>query len=422
MAVRNDFSLTHSGSRLKKCNFMGNQIMSDVIKRFLKLESASGIILILAALLAIGLANSALAEHYKAFLDTPVQVRIAALDIDKPFLLWINDGFMAIFFLLVGLEVKREMLEGALSSWVQATFPAIAAVGGMLAPALIYAFFNYEDEVTRAGWAIPAATDIAFALGVMALLGKRVPVSLKVFLLALAIMDDLGVIIIIALFYTQQLSLMALAVGILATLTLLWMNRRGEDRIGLYMLVGLVLWVAVLKSGVHATLAGVVLGFMIPLDGKRYASPLKHLEHVLHPWCAYLILPLFAFANAGVSLDGIGLSALLSPVPLGIMLGLFIGKPLGVFTISWLAVRLGIAQLPSGVNFRQIFAVSILCGIGFTMSMFIASLAFEHGGLDYGSYSRLGILAGSSLAALVGYLALRMSLPNREADQNTEGL
>ncbi len=396
--------------------------MSDVFKRFLKLESASGIILILAALLAMCLANSALAQHYQSFLNTEVQVRIAALDINKPLLLWINDGFMAIFFLLVGLEVKREMLEGALSSRVQATFPAIAAVGGMLAPALIYSLFNYGDQATRAGWAIPAATDIAFALGVMALLGKRVPTSLKVFLLALAIMDDLGVIIIIALFYTQQLSLTALAIGVVATLTLLWMNRRGEDRIGLYMLVGLVLWVAVLKSGVHATLAGVVVGFMIPLNGKRYASPLKHLEHVLHPWSAFLILPLFAFANAGVSLEGIYLSALLNPLPMGIILGLFVGKPLGIFTISWLAVRTGVAQLPQGVNFRQIFAVSILCGIGFTMSMFIASLAFEHGGLDYGSYSRLGILAGSTLAAVTGYIALRMALPNREANQSTEGL
>ena len=396
--------------------------MSDVFKRFLKLESASGIILILAALLAIGLANSALAQHYPSFLNTEVQVRIAARDINKPLLLWINDGFMAIFFLLVGLEVKREMLEGALSSRVQATFPAIAAVGGMLAPALSYSFFNYGDEATRAGWAIPAATDIAFALGVMALLGKRVPTSLKVFLLALAIMDDLGVIIIIALFYTQQLSLTALAIGVVATLTLLWMNRRGEDRIGLYMLVGLVLWVAVLKSGVHATLAGVIVGFMIPLNGKRYASPLKHLEHVLHPWSAFLILPLFAFANAGVSLEGIYFSALLNPLPMGIILGLFVGKPLGIFTISWLAVKSGIAQLPQGVNFRQIFAVSILCGIGFTMSMFIASLAFEHGGLDYGSYSRLGILAGSTLAAVIGYIALRISLPNREANQSTEGL
>ena len=377
--------------------------MSDVFKRFLKLESASGIILILAALLAIGLANSAFAEHYQAFLNTPVQVRIAALDIDKPLLLWINDGFMAIFFLLVGLEVKREMLEGALSSRVQATFPAIAAVGGMLAPALIYAFFNYEDEVTRAGWAIPAATDIAFALGVMALLGKRVPTSLKVFLLALAIMDDLGVIIIIALFYTQQLSLTALVVGVLATLTLLWMNRRGEDRIGLYMLVGLVLWVAVLKSGVHATLAGVVVGFMIPLNGKRYASPLKHLEHSLHPWSAYLILPLFAFANAGLSLSGVTVESFTHHVPMGIAIGLLLGKTVGVFGLTWLAVKIGIASLPSGANWGQVLGVAILCGIGFTMSLFVGSLAFEPGVSEYAGMDRMGILTGSILAALIGY-------------------
>ncbi|ALP42572.1 pH-dependent sodium/proton antiporter [Aeromonas schubertii] len=385
-----------------------------MVKRFLRLESASGIILILSAALAMLLANTSWSGAYQAFLDTPVQVRIAALDINKPLLLWINDGFMAVFFLLVGLEVKREMLEGALSTREQATFPAIAALGGMLAPALVYTLFNYSDEVARAGWAIPAATDIAFALGVMALLGKRVPLSLKVFLLALAIMDDLGVIVIIALFYTSQLSTTALGVALVAIGALWWMNRRGVDRISAYMLVGIVLWVAVLKSGVHATLAGVVVGFMIPLKGQRHESPLKHLEHALHPWSAYLILPLFAFANAGVSLAGIGLADMLKPVPLGIMLGLFVGKPLGVFTISWLAVKAGIAKMPDGINFRHIFAVSILCGIGFTMSMFIASLAFEHGGLDYGSYSRLGILSGSTLAAIVGYLALRWALPQNK--------
>ncbi|KUE80886.1 Na+/H+ antiporter NhaA [Aeromonas schubertii] len=388
--------------------------MSEMVKRFLRLESASGIILILSAALAMLLANTSWSGAYQAFLDTPVQVRIAALDINKPLLLWINDGFMAVFFLLVGLEVKREMLEGALSTREQATFPAIAALGGMLAPALVYTLFNYSDEVARAGWAIPAATDIAFALGVMALLGKRVPLSLKVFLLALAIMDDLGVIVIIALFYTSQLSTTALGVALVAIGALWWMNRRGVDRISAYMLVGIVLWVAVLKSGVHATLAGVVVGFMIPLKGQRHESPLKHLEHALHPWSAYLILPLFAFANAGVSLAGIGLADMLKPVPLGIMLGLFVGKPLGVFTISWLAVKAGIAKMPDGINFRHIFAVSILCGIGFTMSMFIASLAFEHGGLDYGSYSRLGILSGSTLAAIVGYLALRWALPQNK--------
>jgi len=388
--------------------------MRQTIQKFLQLESASGIILIFSALLAIVLANSPLAGVYTGFLDTEVQIRIASLDLHKPLLLWINDGLMAIFFLLVGLEVKREMLEGALSSREQATFPAVAALGGMLMPAIIYLLFNFDDPITRNGWAIPAATDIAFALGVMALLGNRVPTSLKVFLLALAIIDDLGVIIIIALFYTQQLTLSALLIAAVAVAVLIWMNRRGEDRISLYLLVGLVLWVAVLKSGVHATLAGVVVGFLIPNTGSRHESPLQHLEHQLHPWSAYLILPLFAFANAGVSLSGVGLADLASPLPLGIMLGLFVGKPLGIFLISLLAVRIGLAKLPPGVNFKQIFAVSVLCGIGFTMSMFIASLAFELAGMEYGVFSRLGILGGSTLAAVVGYALLRSALPDSQ--------
>lgn len=388
--------------------------MRQTLQKFLQLESASGIILIVSALLAILLANSPLASLYSGFLDTEVQIRIASLDLHKPLLLWINDGLMAIFFLLVGLEVKREMLEGALSSREQATFPAVAAIGGMLMPAVIYLLFNYDDPITRNGWAIPAATDIAFALGVMALLGNRVPTSLKVFLLALAIIDDLGVILIIALFYTQQLTLSALLIAAVAVAVLIWMNRRGVDRISLYLLVGLVLWVAVLKSGVHATLAGVVVGFLIPNKGVRHESPLQHLEHQLHPWSAYLILPLFAFANAGVSLSGVGLADLASPLPLGIMLGLFVGKPVGIFLISLLAVRIGLAKLPPGVNFKQVFAVSVLCGIGFTMSMFIASLAFELAGVEYGVLSRLGILGGSTLAALVGYALLRSALPDRE--------
>ncbi|GAA4500056.1 Na+/H+ antiporter NhaA [Pseudaeromonas paramecii] len=388
--------------------------MRQTIQKFLQLESASGIILIFSALLAIVLANSPLAGVYTGFLDTEVQIRIASLDLHKPLLLWINDGLMAIFFLLVGLEVKREMLEGALSSREQAIFPAVAAIGGMLMPAIIYLLFNLDDPITRNGWAIPAATDIAFALGVMALLGNRVPTSLKVFLLALAIIDDLGVILIIALFYTQQLTLSALLIAAVAVAVLIWMNRRGEDRISLYLLVGLVLWVAVLKSGVHATLAGVVVGFLIPNKGSRHESPLQHLEHQLHPWSAYLILPLFAFANAGVSLSGVGLADLASPLPLGIMLGLFVGKPLGIFLISLLAVRIGLAKLPPGVNFKQIFAVSVLCGIGFTMSMFIASLAFELAGMEYGVFSRLGILGGSTLAAVVGYALLRSVLPDSQ--------
>ena len=384
--------------------------MTTTIKKFFRLESASGILLILAALVALASANSPLAGYYHEFLALDVQVKIGSLDLHKPLFLWINDGLMALFFLLIGMEVKREMIDGALSTREQALFPAIAALGGMLAPALIYLLMNHGHPETLNGWAIPAATDIAFALGVMALLGKRVPTSLKVFLLALAIIDDLGVILIIALFYTAELNMMALAIAGAATLLLFWMNRRGVDRLSVYLLVGTVLWVAVLKSGVHATLAGVILGFMIPNQGRRYVSPLKHLEHKLHPWSAYLILPLFAFANAGVSLSGVSPASLASPVPLGIMCGLFIGKPLGISLISWLAIKLGIARLPAGCNMRHILAVSVLCGIGFTMSIFIASLAFGVDGSELATLSRLGILCGSTLAACLGYAVLRMSL------------
>ncbi|MGL5007427.1 MAG: Na+/H+ antiporter NhaA [Plesiomonas sp.] len=384
--------------------------MTDMIRQFLRLESAGGILLIIASALALVLANTRLEGIYEQFLAIPVVVQFGSLLINKPLLLWINDGLMAIFFLLVGLEVKREMLVGALNSKEKAIFPAIAALGGMLAPALIYLLFNGDHEVARAGWAIPAATDIAFALGIMALLGKRVPISLKIFLLALAIIDDLGVIVIIALFYTSNLSLAALAVAIASTVLLIVMNRRGVANISWYMIVGLVLWVSLLKSGVHATLAGVVLGFCIPLKAQN-KRPLEHIEHSLHPWVAYLILPLFAFANAGVSLQGVSVDALTSALPLGIAAGLFLGKPLGIFLFSVLSVKFGLAKLPDGVNFRQIFAVSVLCGIGFTMSMFIASLAFEQAGMEYGIYSRLGILIGSTLAAVIGYLLLRVFLP-----------
>ncbi len=283
----------------------------------------------------------------------------------------------------------------------------------MLAPALIYLLLNQGNPETQSGWAIPAATDIAFALGVMALLGKRVPTSLKVFLLALAIIDDLGVILIIALFYTAELNMMAIAIAGAATLLLFWMNRRGVDRLSLYLLVGTVLWVAVLKSGVHATLAGVILGFMIPNQGRRYVSPLKHLEHKLHPWSAYLILPLFAFANAGVSLSGVSLASLASPVPLGIMCGLFIGKPLGISLISWLAVKLGIARLPAGCNMRHVVAVSVLCGIGFTMSIFIANLAFPEAPATINA-SKIAILFASLIAGVVGVLWIRLSCSKRD--------
>ncbi|WGM01089.1 Na+/H+ antiporter NhaA [Arsenophonus nasoniae] len=392
--------------------------MTAIIRQFLKLEAASGVLLIIAAVLALIMANTPLQAIYQQFLNIPVAVKISALNIDKPFLLWINDGLMAIFFLVVGLEVKRELIEGSLAGRDKAIFPAVAAVGGMLLPALVYLFFNANDEIARQGWAIPAATDIAFALGVMALLGKRVPTELKVFLLALAIIDDLGVIIIIALFYTKSVSIMSLGLATLSLLLLIWMNWRKIENTSAYLVVGIILWVCILKSGIHATLAGVIVGFLIPLKGKQNNSPSEQLEHLLHPWVAYLILPLFAFANAGLQLSGVTLANLASSLPLGVALGLLIGKPAGIFLFSWLALKLGVAKLPAKINLKQIFAVSVLCGIGFTMSIFIASLAFE--GLDnFSTYARLWILIGSTLAAILGLLLLNCALPKNPISAKT---
>ncbi|WP_047679097.1 MULTISPECIES: Na+/H+ antiporter NhaA [Xenorhabdus] len=387
--------------------------MTAIIRQFLKLEAAGGIILIIAAIIALVMANTPFQSIYHQFLNLPVAVQFAALEINKPFLLWINDGLMAIFFLIVGLEVKRELMEGALASRNKAIFPAIAAVGGMLAPALVYLLFNGNNEITRQGWAIPAATDIAFALGVMALLGKRIPTALKVFLLALAIIDDLGVIIIIALFYTKSVSIVALGLAAAMIGLLAWMNCRGIAKTSAYLVVGVILWVCILKSGVHATLAGVIVGFLIPLRCKKGHSPSEALEHSLHPWVAYLILPLFAFANAGVSLQGVTLNDLTGLLPMGIALGLFIGKPLGIFLFSWLSVKVGVAKLPTGVSLTQIFAVSVLCGIGFTMSIFISGLAFEGLSDTFSTYSRLGILIGSTTAAIIGYGLLNVLLPKK---------
>ncbi|HDL9481417.1 TPA: Na+/H+ antiporter NhaA [Vibrio cholerae] len=382
--------------------------MSDMIRDFFKMESAGGILLVIAAAIAMVIANSAMGEGYQAFLHTYV----FGMSVSH----WINDGLMAVFFLLIGLEVKRELLEGALKSRETAIFPAIAAVGGMLAPALIYVAFNFNDPAAIQGWAIPAATDIAFALGIMALLGKRVPVSLKVFLLALAIIDDLGVVVIIALFYSSDLSTIALTIGFIMTGVLFMLNAKYVTKLSIYLVAGLILWIAVLKSGVHATLAGVVIGFAIPLKGnKGEHSPLKHLEHALHPYVAFAILPVFAFANAGISLQGVSLAGLTSMLPLGVALGLFLGKPLGIFSFSWAAVKLGVAKLPEGINFKHIFAVSVLCGIGFTMSIFISSLAFGQANEAYDTYARLGILMGSTTAALLGYSLLRLSLPLKKA-------
>lgn len=387
--------------------------MTNIIRQFLRLEAAGGIILIAVAIVAMFMANTPLDTLYHAFLNVPISAGVLGHVIDKPLEWWINDALMALFFLTVGLEVKRELIQGSLAGYDKAIFPAIAACGGMLAPALIYLLFNGADAVARHGWAIPTATDIAFALGVMALLGKRVPLGLKVFLLALAIIDDLGAIVIIALFYTDALSVPALGAAAALIAVLALMNRCRVAKTSLYMIVGVGLWAAILASGIHATLAGVILGFMIPLNARQGDPLSERLEHGLHPWVAYFILPLFAFANAGVSLQGVSLGGLASMLPLGIAIGLLIGKPLGIFTFSFLAVKLGIARLPEGVGFRQVFAVSVLCGIGFTMSMFIATLAFGSTDAAFGVYSRLGILLGSTLAALVGYSLLRLSLPKR---------
>lgn len=384
------------------------------LQDFLRLEAAGGLLLMGAAVLALLVANSPLAGIYTAFLELPVEARVGALGISKPMILWINDGLMAVFFLLVGLELKREILEGHLSSLRDAALPAFAAIGGMALPAAIYAAFNWGDAAAMQGWAIPSATDIAFALGVLMLLGERVPAALKAFLLSVAIFDDIGAIIIIAAFYTAALSPAALATALGLTALLALLNRAGITRRAPYVLVGLALWFALLKSGVHATLAGVVLALFIPLrlpdarDGQP--SPLHEFEQALHPWVAFGVLPVFAFANAGVPLAGVTAGQLLHPVSLGIVAGLFVGKQVGIVLLSWLAVRCGLASLPRDVSWGLIYGASLLCGIGFTMSLFIASLAFEQGGGAYLGLERIGILAGSTIAGVAGYAVLRRQL------------
>ncbi len=377
--------------------------MRNTITRFFQLEAAGGLLLIAAAALALIINNSPLSWLYNAFLETPVEARIGALQIAKPLLLWINDGLMALFFLVIGLEVKREVLEGHLSKPSQIVLPGAAAIGGMVVPALIYVALNTGNAEALNGWAIPMATDIAFALGVLALLGKRVPVSLKLFLMTLAIIDDLGAIIVIALVYSGELSQVSLILAAVSIIALIAMNRSGVSRLAPYLLVGLVLWVCVLKSGVHATLAGVVLAFCIPLRTSSKASPLLTLEHGLHPWVAYGILPLFAFANAGVSLAGVTMDSFTHSVPLGIAAGLLLGKTLGVFGLTWLAVKTRMASLPKEANWGHVLGVSILCGIGFTMSLFVGSLAFEPEVSAYAGEDRMGILTGSILSAIIGY-------------------
>lgn len=367
----------------------------------------------IAATLALVLANSPLQSYYALFLDTPVEIRVGYFEIAKPLLLWINDGLMAIFFFLIGLELKREFVEGELSDKRNIILPGVGAVGGMAAPALIYLYFNQADPVAIEGWAIPAATDIAFALGVLALLGSRVPTSIKVFLASLAIFDDVGAIIIIAIFYTSKISLTALIVVTCCIPILALLNKRNTVSTIPYVMIGIIMWAAALKSGVHATLVGVILAMFIPMRSKTDTSysPLKIMEHDLHPVVAFCILPLFAFANAGISFTGVGTDQLLHSVPLGIALGLFVGKQVGVFGLCWLTIKLKLANMPNGMSWYSLYGTAALCGIGFTMSLFIGSLAFEEAGVNRIFDERLGIILGSLFSGIVGYTILRMSLP-----------
>jgi NhaA family Na+:H+ antiporter len=387
------------------------------LRDFLRLESAGGLLLIAGAALGIVCANTPLAPLYDRLLALPLTVRLGSLGVDKPLLLWINDGLMAVFFLLVALELKREVLEGQFSDRRQIALPAACALGGMLVPMAIYAAINRGDPHALSGVAIPAATDIAFALGIAGLLGGRVGEGPKLLLTAIAVLDDLGAILLIAVFYTDDLSWASLAVAAVALAGLIALNRAGVVAVAPYALLGVVLWLAVLKSGVHATLAGVALGLTIPIRDRRDPdrSPLGELEHDLHPTVAYAILPLFAFANAGISLAGLDPASLARPVPLGVALGLFVGKPVGVVAFGGLLVALGGARLPDSTTWRSFLGVALLCGIGFTMSLFLASLAFEASRENLVLASRLGILVGTTLAALAGYGLLRFSRPERAA-------
>ena len=390
------------------------------VAQFFRLESAGGILLMASATLAIILANTPLNSIYSSFLGTPVEVRVGALEIAKPLLLWINDGLMAIFFFLVGLELKRELTEGELSDKRNIILPGLGAIGGMLFPALVYVYFNAGDPVAMKGWAIPAATDIAFALGVLSLLGSRVPIALKVFLTSLAIFDDIGAIIIIAAFYTANISFTALAIVSLCIPILFLLNRRGVESKSFYLLIGAIMWISMLKSGVHATLAGVLLAMFIPMRSKENPehSPVKSMEHDLHSVVAFFVLPVFAFANAGLDLSGFKLEQLTHGVPMGVALGLFVGKQIGIFGLCWLGIKLKLTSLPEGMSWTSLYGTAALCGIGFTMSLFIGSLAFEDAGNPLFD-ERLGIILGSIASGIVGFTVLRFSLKPQPDSEDT---
>jgi NhaA family Na+:H+ antiporter len=384
------------------------------VSEFISSQALGGVILALAALAALVISNSSLSGWYQGFLMTPGELRIGIdwLVLSKPLIVWINDLWMAVFFFLVALEIKRELLAGELASARQASLPVGAAIGGMLAPSLIYLAVNFGNPVAVRGWAIPSATDIAFALGILVMLGKRVPASLKVFLTAVAIIDDLGAILIIAFFYSTDLSPLMLLAAATGALVLFALNRARVMAIGPYVLVGLVIWVCVLKSGIHATLAGVIAALAIPLADGKGGSPLNAAEHALQPWVAYLVLPAFAFANAGISLNGVTLESFGQSVPLGIAAGLVLGKAAGVFGASWLLIRFAGARMPAGADWRQFFGVCVLCGVGFTMSLFIGLLAFQGADPAYETQVKLGVLGGSLLSALLGSALLLRLRPS----------
>lgn len=371
------------------------------------------------ALLALIIANSPLNTWYNLLIDTPVAVQIGDLQVDKPLLLWINDGLMALFFFLVGLELKRELIEGNLSDKRNVILPGVGAIGGMLVPALVYLFINRGDPSATSGWAVPAATDIAFALGILSLLGSRVPTSIKIFLTSLAIFDDIGAIVIIAIFYTAKISLGSLLIAGLCVPVLYILNRRGVTARSVYRLIGIIMWVSMLKSGVHATLTGVILALFIPMRSKTdtVSSPLKEWEEDLHVLVAFVILPVFAFANAGISLQGVGVEQLSHGVPLGIALGLFLGKQFGIFGFCFLAIKMRLTEIPNGMNWGSLYGTGVLCGVGFTMSLFIGSLAFENTGVNRVFDERLGIIVGSILSGVFGYWVLRRSIPLAQEKQ-----
>ncbi len=409
--------------------FTGGAIkLAKAANVFLRMEASGGILLGIAAILALIVANSPLYAYYDHILHS-IYFRIGFDDyggtfdfeIKKSLLHWVNDGFMAIFFFLVGLEIKREIKSGELSTRSRALLPAVAALGGMIVPALIYVYINLDTPENLKGWAIPAATDIAFALGVLSLLGSRAPVRLKILLTAIAIIDDLGAILIIAFFYTADLQLEPLSFGAAALVGLILLNARCHTGTAPYIILGIILWVAVLKSGVHATLAGVATAFFIPVVCKKdpTITPCKTLEHALHPWVAFIILPIFAFANAGVPFTGMGFHSLWEPTTLGIILGLVIGKQVGIFSMLWLAVKTGLSPMPFGANWVQMYGVAALCGIGFTMSLFIGGLAFTD--LHHQASIRLGVLVASVISAILGYAILRLA-PMSEPDDDEEGL